>query len=197
MIIKIDVLRQILQHLLNNPGEFEWWRYCTIRDVDVLETAIHREWLQKHEFISIEYGRSYRTDRPVSELAGLLGVQPIAANPVRPKVSTPRSAKPAPRKSRTPRPKRVNPVIVKSCFRDISTLEFTRLTLPDIRHLLKTNCRSSYTIEAIDRTLKRMTPVPDSGVTVLRFRHENFVRYSRQNCQQSTNGVTYQHAANN
>jgi hypothetical protein len=188
VIIKIEVLRQILNHLLNSPGEFEWWRYCTIRDVDVLETAIHRQWLQANGFISIEEGRSYRTDRSVKDLAELLGLQPIAANPVRPKVSTPRSAKPAPRKPRTPRPKRVDPVVVDSCFRDISSLEFTRLTLPDIRHLLKTNCRSSYTIEAIDRTLKRMTPVPDSGVTVLRFRHENFVRYSRQKQQQAIKG---------
>jgi hypothetical protein len=187
VVIRIEVLRQILQHLLNSPGEFEWWRYCTIRDVDVLETAIHREWLQRNGFIRIEDGRSYRTDRPVADLVGLLGLQPIAANPARPKVSIPRSAIP-PRKTKAPSPKRVNPVVTDSCFRDISSLEFFRLTIPDIRHLLQSDCKSSYTIEAIDRTLKRMTNSPDSGVSVLRFRNENFVRYSRQKQQQAIKG---------
>jgi hypothetical protein len=34
MTIKIQTLKKILQHLLNNPGEFDWGKYCSITNME-------------------------------------------------------------------------------------------------------------------------------------------------------------------
>jgi hypothetical protein len=71
--IDIALLRVIYNHLLNNPGEFEWNRYASIRGVDILKLRLNLQWLKEHGFTENREGRTYRTSRSVGELATAAG----------------------------------------------------------------------------------------------------------------------------
>jgi hypothetical protein len=68
MSIKIEILRAILQHLVNNPGEFQWNHYASITNLDVIDCAVHRQWLREHGFTQVTEGKTYRTDKPLNQL---------------------------------------------------------------------------------------------------------------------------------
>jgi hypothetical protein len=71
--IDLKLLRQIMQHLLTNPGEFQWNRYCGIRNVDIIELYSHLQWLRQNEFTRSQEGKTYRTDRSIGEPPIALG----------------------------------------------------------------------------------------------------------------------------
>jgi hypothetical protein len=84
MITSIDLklLRQIMQHLLNNPGEFQWNHYCSIRNIEVIDLHSHLQWLRQNGFTRNQEGKTYRTDRPINELAIALGLVTDSPKPI-------------------------------------------------------------------------------------------------------------------
>lgn len=72
--MKLEILRQIMQHLINNPGEFQWNHYCSIWNMDVIVLHCHLQWLRHNGFTENQQGKVYRTDRAISELSIALGL---------------------------------------------------------------------------------------------------------------------------
>jgi hypothetical protein len=202
MCIKIATLKELLQHLLNNPGEFEWGRYCSIRNMGVVECALHRQWLREKGFTTVSEGKTYRTDKDLKALNAEFGqVPPPSPLPVRPmrlvdpdlqlpkspievKIETPAPKKPTreprqpkPRVTREPRQvraKREKQVTELSrCCEIIRSLNFQNLNAIELAELIHSKSSIRFTIDVVD-CAARMT----HGVSACRIRGDSFLRYS-------------------
>jgi hypothetical protein len=200
--IKIQVLREILQHLLNNPGEFQWNHYGSIHNNDPIELGLHRQWLREHGFTRIEEGKTYRTDKPLIELYQCLGqpqqekqapakTQRLFADwrgeitPKKPEEPKPPkiAAQPKPKKVAEPKPKKIaQPKEAKKAVKPtprptqlsyLKSLSFDNLNLQQIADLVREKYQETYPLVAIQRTLDRM-----DGVTKSRLRGSAYTIYS-------------------
>jgi hypothetical protein len=207
-VIRIELLRSLLQHLLNNPGEFEWHWYCSIQGMDILTCAIHREWLVKHEFTVIKEGRTYRTAKPISDVPEALGLmtpkrsssnrslgsigryreppkieikylKPAIKPKPEPKPKTPRKPKPKTPRKPKPEPKPKTPrKRAINCTYCLKNIEFRDLSICEIAQYIESQFRASYPISRIDRILRTMA---GRTVVITRLKQGSAIRYTKSN----------------
>lgn len=156
------ILTRILSYLFNNPGEFQWWRLSTIWNVEIVKLHIHLQWLQKHGFIENTEGKSYRTEKRISEIDALLTPKPkpqpapiLKAKQAKPKSQPKVKRTRTQRQSRPKRPPTQLPQETALC-RQIALLDFDRATAWDVANLLRQKTGKFHDLATLDRVLREM-----------------------------------------